>query len=208
MSWCASRLLAAAVGCLISTSAFALGVEDSGADKPRPRFSSEMSERVPALAPFAHVVFCRRYASECRPDGFGNSIVELTPAVRKLLYGVNADVNRLIRAQHDTAGPLGDVWTVAPASGDCDDYAVTKRWRLMRLGFPVSALRLAIARTREGEGHAILIVRTDKGELALDNRTGAILDWRRTGLRYLAVQSGIDPKRWFAVEPAEMVNNF
>ncbi|MNL69638.1 hypothetical protein D3C87_1945270 [compost metagenome] len=58
---------------------------------------------------------------------------------------------------------------------------------------------MAVARTRSGEGHAVLVVKTSKGDLVLDNRSSAIKPWRSTDLRWVKIQSGDNPKRWFAM---------
>jgi len=89
----------------------------------------------------------------------------------------------------------GDTWSVDPAYGDCEDYAMTKRSHLIHMGVPASALRIAYVKTSWGEGHAVLVVRTDSGELVLDNLTRAILPIQQTGLRVVSM-SGANPSRW------------
>ena len=92
-----------------------------------------------------------------------------------------------------------DQWQVAPAAGDCEDYALTKRHMLIRSGWPASSLRLAVARTPWGEGHMVLVVRTSKGDLVLDNLTGSVRQWSKTGLRWEMIQSSRNPRNWFRV---------
>ena len=48
-------------------------------------------------------------------------------------------------------------------------------------GVPQGALLVAYTRTRSGEGHAVLIVRTTEGDLVLDNLTGEIRSLRSSG---------------------------
>ncbi|TIP90705.1 MAG: hypothetical protein E5X60_27240, partial [Mesorhizobium sp.] len=61
--------------------------------------------------------------------------------------------------------------------------------------WPASALLLTVA-TLGGAGHTVLTVRTSKGDLVLDNRTGAIRNWSRTSYRYFARQSQSENGKW------------
>lgn len=155
--------------------------------------------REPALAPMAHVVFCKSNPGDCR-SGDKSLAVVLNEETFALLEKVNRDVNRSIRPRADrAAGPLQDVWSIAPREGDCEDYALTKRHKLLKAGWPSSALLLAVARTPSGEGHAVLIVRTNVGDIILDNLTGRIRSTREAGLHWVKIQSPTDPRRWFAI---------
>jgi predicted transglutaminase-like cysteine proteinase len=107
------------------------------------------------------------------------------------LQSVNSSVNRSIRPRRDRL----DTWSATARRGDCDDYVMTKRRSLMRAGVPASALRIAIVRTRRGEGHAILIVKTSAGELVLDNLRSGIVRRNETGYRFVSVSTA-DPLRW------------
>ncbi|MNL79260.1 hypothetical protein D3C87_2058250 [compost metagenome] len=84
-------------------------------------------------------------------------------------------------------------------AGDCEDFALTKRDKLIALGWPARALRVAVAKTSWGEGHAVLVVKTDRGDLVLDNRTNVIKDWRSAGLHWTMIQSAESPKVWHAL---------
>lgn len=188
---CVALALAATVN---ETTALPLGDSVRHFDRAR---SSFIPERRNTLAPMGHVVFCMRHAAECRNDAPDTGPVELTPERFATLKRVNADVNGAIRPRADRSGPgVIDQWNLAPAAGDCEDYALTKRHRLQAEGWPASALRLATTRTRDGDGHAVLVVRTTSGDLVLDNRTGAILPWTETDLSFIAIQSGADPRLW------------
>ena len=91
----------------------------------------------------------------------------------------------------------GDVWQVNVKSGDCEDFALTKRDHLIAMGWSPRALRIAVTKTPYGEGHAVLVVKTDQGDLVLDNRTNAIKGWKDTDLRWLMIQSGDNPRVWY-----------
>jgi predicted transglutaminase-like cysteine proteinase len=154
--------------------------------------------RRPTLAPFAYVKFCRKNPGDC-VGGRGSEIVELTAARNSQLQRVNASINRSIRARVDSPGVGGDVWEVGVSEGDCEDFALTKRRELVALGWSPRSLRIAVAYTGSGEGHAVLVVKTSKGDLVLDNRTSSIKNWRRTDLRWVKIQSGDNPRMWHAI---------
>lgn len=147
------------------------------------------------IAPFAHVRFCIASPGECS-DGSGPSVVELTAAKLDQLKSVNRRVNNTIEP-YMPDGP--ETWVVNPDRGNCHDYAVTKRHELIRAGWPSASLRLAVARTREGVGHLVVIVRTTEGDLVLDNLTDRIVAWNRSGLRFISVEAGDRPRVWYAI---------
>lgn len=168
---------------------------------PQPSIASDISlpflqERVPTLAPFAHVRFCLSNPDQCT-QGKGASVISLTPGLEQQIEMVNDDVNRAIKPRNSTSGQ--EDWRIDAPAGDCNDYAVTKRKDLIDRGFPVPALRLAVAMTPQGVGHTVLVVRTTKGDLVLDNRTADIKTWSQTGLRWLKIESAKDPRLWFAL---------
>lgn len=177
---------------LSSTAAFPFGLGGltRAPEQNRVPFLQEKSR---AVAPFAHVMFCVQQPADCTASS-GPRIVDLTPAKKHELIAVNAEINREITPVNDAGN---DQWTLAPISGDCDDYAITKRHALIARGWPESALRLAVAYTSWGEGHLVLVVRTSKGDLVLDNLTGAVRSWRKTGLRWEMIQAADDPKVWY-----------
>lgn len=149
------------------------------------------------LAPFAFVRFCRSNQTDCEADR-GASIVDMTAENRRKLQSVNASVNRSIKPVND-APSQGDVWAADVASGDCEDFALTKRRHLIAQGWPARSLRIAVARTRSGEGHAVLVVKTSDGDLVLDNRFSAIRTWDKTDLTWEKIQSEENPRLWFAI---------
>ncbi len=147
------------------------------------------------VAPFAHVRFCVASPSEC-VGGSGPDSVELTKEKLDLLKSVNARVNNSI----EPFMPEGlETWQVNPDRGNCHDYAVSKRHELIRAGWPSASLRLAIAYTRGGVGHLVVIVRTTDGDLVLDNLTNRIVNWRKSGLRFVSMDGGDQPRVWYAI---------
>lgn len=152
----------------------------------------------PVLQPFAHVLFCKRHAEDCAQ--LDRRQTSQHADEMSLIAAINLSVNGAIAPRHDNRATMGgDVWSLAPRTGDCEDYAITKRHQLLAEGFPSSALRLALTQTPRGEGHMVLVVRTSKGDVVLDNRSNAIMDWRETNLTWMDIQSDSDPRLWFRV---------
>lgn len=140
-------------------------------------------------APVAFELFCLKNPEECRKAG--RAVVAHTPKIAALLARVNSSVNRSIIPRRDRE----DRWSLNPSAGDCDDYVMTKRHRLIRAGVPASALRIAVVRTRSGEGHAVLVVKTTAGDLVLDNLRETIVNRAKTGYRLVSMSSA-NPTVW------------
>jgi predicted transglutaminase-like cysteine proteinase len=158
-------------------------------------------ETAPALAPFQHVRFCLRYPADCKSNPMEVDRIELNAENSELLKRVNMDVNAAIIPTVKDHGPEPqDGWTIAPTSGDCNDYAVTKRHELLQAGLPAKALRLSVVKTASGIGHLVLVVVTTKGELVLDNLTEAVRSWQSTDYHWLKIQSASDARYWFEVK--------
>ncbi len=118
---------------------------------------------------------------------FALSSADLSDLVR-----VNIQINRAIAPKHDGA----DVWSPDAKAGDCEDFALAKRQRLVDLGWAPSQLLIAIVDDPSLGGHAVLIARTDQGDLVLDNLTDEILPWTDTRLTFVSRQSEKLPAMW------------
>lgn len=141
-------------------------------------------------APLGYQVMCLKHPPECK--GGGAAKVTVTNDVMATLKQVNSHVNRTIRPKHDSGI---DVWTANASSGDCEDYVLAKRRALIKAGIPASALRIAYTKTRSGEGHAILIVKTSGKDLVLDNLSPTVKPLSQTGYRVISM-SGANPRTW------------
>lgn len=148
------------------------------------------------LAPFAFIRFCRDNQSDCQA-GDGPSLVEVGQAQRRELALINASVNRAIKPTYDAADD--DEWAADVTSGDCEDYALTKRRQLVARGWPSRSLRIAVGKTPQGEGHAVLVVKTSQGDLVLDNRTNSVRPYNQTDLRWEKIQSQDNPRLWLEI---------
>lgn len=156
----------------------------------------------PTLPPMAHTAFCLRYRDECRARMlFRGGPVQLTETRWADLKEVNRAINGAIIPDPTELGPAVESWLIDPRRGDCNDYAVSKRHRLLSRGWPQRALLLAEVETVRGKHHLILLVRTRSGDLVLDNLTPQIRPWSRAPYRWIRVQSPGNPKYWNAVGP-------
>jgi predicted transglutaminase-like cysteine proteinase len=85
--------------------------------------------------------------------------------------------------------------------GDCEDYALLKRQILMTRGWPKSALLMTVVRDENGDGHAVLTVRTSEGDFIADNRNSEIVNWRKTPYEYVMRQSYLNQQNWMRLAP-------
>lgn len=152
------------------------------------------------LAPFAHARFCRSHPDQCtrRNVSLRKPVVRLTTTRLAALERINRNINQAIRPQRDRSA-LGDVWTIAPRAGDCDDFVVTKRAHLLAAGWPSSALIMMLVRTRGGEAHLVLVVRTSAGDYVLDSLINRIVPIAAMTYQPEAVQSVRNARHWLAV---------
>ena len=140
----------------------------------------------PVLAPFAHTQFCLKHPAQCRaaPGHIGTAAE---------LRRINVSVNMEITAD---ASLIDAPWTISPPRGVCHDYAITKQAKLLRAGWPSSALRLAEVITPSKEHHLILQVDANGNEVILDNLTDAILPRARSQYTFFKVQNQDNPAFW------------
>lgn len=155
----------------------------------------------PAAPPIGHVQFCAEYPEECLPQRRPDQVVRLTEAVWTRLDALNRAVNAAVAPATDMEiFGTTERWTYPALVGDCEDYVLEKRRMLMRDGWPASALLITVVRDEEGEGHAVLTVRTDLGDLVLDNKTDEIVAWSDTPYLFVKRQSARDSAAWDAIE--------
>jgi predicted transglutaminase-like cysteine proteinase len=155
--------------------------------------AASMQEGGYALAPFSFVKFCLDYPSDC-PKSAGPRRVRLTSGRMAELSSVNRAVNASIRPRPDTSTLR--YWRLDVDAGDCNSFAVQKRHELIRRGWPAAALALTVAKTARGEGHLVVTVRTNQGDLVLDNLKSNIVPWQKAGYQWIMRQSEGNPQFW------------
>jgi predicted transglutaminase-like cysteine proteinase len=161
----------------------------------------------PAGPTQAWIDFCKRYPHECRVDLSQPERIALNSQVWAALAQVNERVNSSILAvtDQDHWGVL-DRWDFPDDGlGDCEDIQLLKRRLLVRAGLPQRAMRMAAVIDEQGQGHAVLMILTDRGDFILDNKRNAILPWRRTGYVFIK-REGTNSRSWVALgdQPAQL----
>ena len=148
--------------------------------------------------PIGHYDFCRINPSECsiRPRDSDPAI--LTEPLKSMILRVNAAVNKAVKPMSDfEIYGKDEVWAYPVNNvGDCEDYVLEKRRQLAEKGMSLSNLLITVVRKRDGEGHAVLTVRTDRGDVILDNLNDEMRLWHRTGYRFLKRQASTHTGRW------------
>ncbi|KQY29705.1 hypothetical protein ASD21_04150 [Caulobacter sp. Root1455] len=120
--------------------------------------------------------------------------VALTDKTWALLSKTNRSINNAIaRADDFDHDGVPDRWDLplldGSKKGDCEDYALEKRRRLIQQGLPAEALSLAIVRTSWGEVHAVLVVDTDRGAYVLDSLTAWVTPWTQAHFQWITRQA-------------------
>jgi predicted transglutaminase-like cysteine proteinase len=196
MKWNLTEILGA--GCVAAALAAAPAMPPANAADERPLF---VSVGTALRAPIGWTDFCSSYAAECETSPLEPRDIMLSNKAWKELVHINRTVN-------ETITPVTDLehWGVVErwnypedGYGDCEDYVLLKRRMLMQAGWPRQALLITIVRDKRGDGHAVLTVKTDKGEFVLDNQEGEVRLWSETGYRFVKRQSQADPNTWVAL---------
>lgn len=175
----------------IAILASALSVSDAGARSRsplEPYLLTSIADASPTLAPFQHVRFCRRYPSDCKSNPTESDRIDLNSDTWELLKRVNHSINvSIVPILKGYGSNLEDSWTIAPETGDCNDYAVTKRHELLESGLPSKALRLSVVKTASGIGHLVLVIATTNGDVVMDNLTATIRPWQTTDYQWIKI---------------------
>ncbi|PWL17730.1 transglutaminase [Falsochrobactrum shanghaiense] len=150
--------------------------------------------------PIGHYEFCERYSARCKSHSLVNAPLSLTMELWQQIIAVNDSVNRKIAPKTDMeVWGREEYWEYPVTAGDCDDYMLLKQRELMALGIPAHSLLLTVVRQPNNEGHAVLTLRTDRGDFILDNLEARILAWNKTEYTYLKRQSTTDAGSWVSI---------
>ncbi|TVR08361.1 MAG: transglutaminase [Salinarimonadaceae bacterium] len=135
--------------------------------------------------------FCRRYPSECIVNLDEPEIVTLDRLTWNTILSVNREVNAEITPMTDMElYGVADYWDFPHSgAGDCEDIQLLKRKRLADAGLPRRAMRMTVVIDELNEGHAVLMIRTDRGDFILDNKTDEVLAWHETPYVYVSRES-------------------
>ena len=157
------------------------------------------------LPPIGYVTFCRDNEAECRPGRRFADRIQLTAAKLEEIKKVNDAVNTAVAPITDLElYGTAEVWAYPSGNkGDCEDYVLLKRRLLTARGYPESTLLITVVRDENNEGHAVLTVRTDRGDLILDNKRREVTRWADTPYTFVKRQSERNPLVWVSLLPPE-----
>lgn len=150
--------------------------------------------------PVGHYDFCKLNRKECSQISRKDTPLSLDQNVWNKIIRINAHVNQIIKPRTDMQiWGQEEVWSYPVNYGDCEDYALLKRRMLIEAGVPVNALLMTVVRQPNGEGHAVLTMRTDRGDFILDNLAETVKIWTETDYTYIKRQSAYHSGQWVGI---------
>lgn len=156
--------------------------------------------------PIGHFEFCQRQPAKCATISNDISPIHLDRQTLATITLVNQSVNQRIKPVTDRElYGQEEYWNYPTDSGDCEDYVLLKQKLLHESGFALSSLLITIVRKPNGEGHAVLTVRTDKGDFILDNLRDDVMNWQESNYTFLKRQSSHNTGEWIAIGTREDV---
>lgn len=155
--------------------------------------------------PIGHYEFCRANPAECSLRLRPTNPERMTDVLWHTIRTVNSEVNASIRPMNDLdIYGKDEVWAYpVDGVGDCEDYVLEKRRVLARSGISLGNLLITVVRKQDGEGHAILTIRTDRGDFVLDNLTNAVRLWNETGYHFLKRQASTHTGHWVSIREGQ-----
>jgi predicted transglutaminase-like cysteine proteinase len=189
---------------LLSRCSFAIGIAAilmSGAHAHAGEHLLFISTGDQTRAPIGWVEFCSENPSECATKRTEPRDVVLSQRAFAELQRINRFVNTTIKPMTDLEHyGVAEKWAYPDDGyGDCEDYVLLKRRMLIEAGWPREALLITVVRDGNGDGHAVLTVKSDRGEFILDNQNQSIVLWSESGYRYVKRQSQFDQNVWIAL---------
>ncbi len=153
--------------------------------------------------PIGHYNFCLQNPEQCQENKSSLLAPDLTRERWEQLVETNHYANTAVEPVTDLEQyKTEEHWALPGKYGDCEDYVLLKRQLLIDKGWPVSSLLVTVVKQTNGEGHAVLTVRTKESDYILDNLSTKILPWNKTSYLYLKRQSTMHAGRWTDIEDA------
>lgn len=148
--------------------------------------------------PSGAVELCRQYSWACANKG---SVSLPNSQELKLVKQINNRVNRSTREVTDQVQYKTREFWALPTSrgGDCEDFALLKKRDLIKAGIDPRKLLLATVLDTRRNAHAVLVYRSNQGDLVLDNLTNRIKPWKATRYLFLRMQDPKQPRNWIGV---------
>lgn len=147
-------------------------------------------------APVGFHGVCSRYAWACSQSGPAR--ITDSAAMLKVATRINRQINRSVREISDARQyRKREYWALPTArGGDCEDFALLKKRELIKAGIGADRLLIATVLDRRRGAHAVLVLRTNHGDVVLDNLTSKIKSWDRTGYSFLRMQDPRSKSGW------------
>ncbi len=185
-------------GLVVTIAAMLIGIAGSAGAAERALYASIGDA---SRAPIGYVEFCADHPADCASAPSEPRDIVLTKSAWDDLVRVNAWVNDHVKPMTDLEHwGVVEKWSYpTDGYGDCEDYVLLKRKMLIDAGWPRQALLITVVRDKQGDGHAVLTVKTNKGEFVLDNQNEQILPWTETGYRFIKRQSQSDANAWVSL---------
>ena len=148
--------------------------------------------------PPGSVGLCSKYRWACTTTG--KSEFNGNAALR-LVNAVNLKVNTQTRQVEDRVQyGRAEFWSLPTSrGGDCEDLVLLKKKLLVEAGVASESLLISTVLDRRLNSHAVLVFRTDQGDLVLDSLTNKIFSWKDTGYTFLKMQNPASLGNWEAV---------
>ena len=169
-----------------------------------PPDSSPAGAQTQTTIPIGWLEFCRNEPKDCVQQNTRLAPVHLSSKSIAIINRINRWVNSAIHPRSDQRQwGIEDLWSYPDnGEGDCEDYVLLKRRMLLEEDFPPPSLLITIVRNQKGEGHAVLMVRTDHGDFVLDNLSDEMIPWSKTGYHFIKRQSETNPNIWVKLKNA------
>jgi predicted transglutaminase-like cysteine proteinase len=117
--------------------------------------------------------------------------------IERVNQWVNANITPMSDMEH---WGVIDQWDYpTDGKGDCEDYALMKRKLLIEEGLPRQALLMTVVKDLNNEGHAVLTLKTNRGDFVLDNMRDDVRPWTQTGYRFVKRQSQTNENVWVSI---------
>lgn len=154
--------------------------------------------------PIGHYEFCQRFLAECQVRSRDETPLAMSDELLARLEQLTAKINAAVQPMSDLdLYGVEEYWGYPMDAGDCEDYVLEKRRILMKEGVSPSNLLITVLRRASGEGHAVLTVRTDQGDVILDNLNDVVMNWDETSYSFLKRQSTTHTGRWVTIREGD-----
>ena len=189
---------------VLALSAMALFIGPDAASAGQEAF---LKARMTVSAPAGAADLCGRYPWACLRSA--SAPVRISGSQLDYAVSLNRQINRQVRSISDQAQyGVTEHWALPTSRGGaCEDFALLKKKQLIAAGLDPQMLLIATALDRRRQAHAVLVMRTERGDFILDNLRDEVLHWAQTGYTYLRMQDPADPRRWTAVIEGGILRN-